>query len=153
GPFNDPSRWPADTGYVEVIITHQQPASFSGIFGIHSTTIQARAVAQGKHQTRPVNILVLNGSNTPAALKVHGSKSVMTAPGAIVVDSTSSSALTATGSGVAVVSQTEIDVVGGVSGSNVYAPSQGSQANVKTGQSAVSDPLANLPVPSTSGLT
>jgi hypothetical protein len=153
GPFNDSSQWPADTGYVEVIITHQQPTSFSGIFGIHSNTIQTRAVAQGKHQTRPVNILVLNSGNTPAALKVHGSKSVMTAPGAIVVDSTSTSALTATGSGVAVVSQTEIDVVGGVSGSNVYAPSQGSQANVKTGQSAVSDPLANLPVPSTSGLT
>jgi Flp pilus assembly protein TadG len=153
GPFNDSTKWAADTGYVEVIITHHQPASFSGIFGIHSTTIQARAVAQGKHQTRPVNILVLNGSNTPAALKVHGSNSVMTTPGAIVVDSTSNSALTATGSGVAVVSQTEIDVVGGVSGSNVYAPSQGVQTNVKTGQSAVSDPLANLPVPSTSGLT
>jgi hypothetical protein len=147
GPFSGVS------GYAEVIITHQQPASFSGIFGIHSNTIQARAVARGVEGTTNVNILVLNSSNTPAALKVHGSKSTMTVPGAIVVDSTSSSALTATGSGVAVVSQSEIEVVGGISGSNVYAPASGSTANVMTGTAAVSDPLSTLAVPGTSGLT
>jgi hypothetical protein len=142
-----------DVGYVEVIVEWDQPRLFSGIFGSAPIPVTARAVARVKEGLTNVNILVLNSGNTSAALKVHGSKSVMTVPGAIVVDATSSSALTATGSGVAVVSQSEIDVVGGISGSNVYAPSQGVQTNVNTGATSVPDPLAQLAVPDPSTLT
>jgi hypothetical protein len=141
------------TGYMEATVEWDQPRYFSGLFGSGNVPVKARAVAWATFGTESVNILVLNGGNTPAALKVHGSKSIMTLPGAIVVDSTSSSALTATGSGVAVVSQSEIDVVGGISGSNVYAPSQGSQANVNTGATPVPDPLASLAVPDPTKMT
>jgi hypothetical protein len=138
--------------YVEVIVEWDQPRLFSAIFGPGNTPVTARAVARGKPGMRDVSILVLDPS-AASALKVHRTNSVMTVPGAIVVNSSSGSALTVTGSGAAVVSQSEIDVTGGISGSNVYAPSQGVQTSVKTGQTPFPDPLASLPSPDPANMT
>jgi hypothetical protein len=138
-------------GYVEVIVTWNQPRYFSGIFGSGTIPVSARAVARGKAALVPVNILTLSPSGND--LSLSGSGSSMTVPGAIIVDSNSSSALS-TNSSATIISQSSISVDGGISSSNTYAPSSGSTANVKQNTGTyVADPLSSLPVPNTSGMT
>jgi hypothetical protein len=150
GYFTDTSKY---LGYVEVIVTWNQPRYFSGIFGSGTIPVSARAVARGKAGMQAVNILTLGTSGTD--LTVAGNNSIMTVPGAVIDDSSSSNAMTTNGNGAILVSQSNISVDGGiVSGSAVYAPSNGSTANVNqnTGNT-VADPLSSLPVPDTSVMT
>jgi hypothetical protein len=156
GQFTDTTKY---LGYVEVIVTWDQPRYFSGVFGSGTIPVSARAVARGKAALQPASIVVLDPTYGDAkkggALSTGGTNSTMTVPDAIIVDSNNSSAVTTLGGGATIVSQSNISVNGGIlSGSNVYAPSSGSTTNVSqnTGKS-VSDPLSSLPVPSTSGLT
>jgi hypothetical protein len=145
------------SNYAEVIITHQQPASFGGVFGIHSTTVQTRAVAGEAFATQPVNILVLNSGNANQALTVSGSATI-SVPGAVIVDDASAASnrtpLSVTGS-ASLVSATEVEVnqVSSLSSVHVYAPTSGSQTDVIYPAANVSDPLSSLAVPSTGSLT
>jgi Flp pilus assembly protein TadG len=150
GQFTDSSQY---LGYVEVIVQYNQPRYFSGIFGSGTVPIKARAVGRGKYGTQytTVNILALDKS-AGSALSLQGSKTIVSVPGAIVVDSNSTTAVAGVGTAV---SGSAVKVVGTITSSNVYAPTSGSKANVSSNSPAyyVSDPLSSLPVPSTSGLT
>jgi hypothetical protein len=150
GDFTDTSKY---LGYVEVIVTRNQPRYFSGIFGSGTIPVSARAVARGKAALQSVNILTLSPSGNDLSLSGNGAS--MTVPGAIINDSTSSNAMSTNGNGAAIISQSSISVDGGISsGSSIYAPSSGSTANVKQNTGTyVADPLSSLPVPDTSSLT
>src|SRR5256885_2240732 len=81
----------------------------------------ARAVARGISQSTLASILVLSKTAAPALTMTGGA--ILVAPGAVVVDSSSAkpAALNVGGTGTSLTGS-EVDVVGDISGSNVYAP-------------------------------
>ena len=91
------------------------------------------------------SVVVLD-STTSGALTLSGSASI-NVPGAIVINSSSSTAIS--GSGTASLTASIIDVVGGFSKASgeTFSPTPA------TGSSALADPLASLATPSLSGLT
>jgi uncharacterized membrane protein len=58
-------------GYVEVIISYQQPSSFSAIWGVQNTQVSARSVARGTWQPASPSIHVLR--EYPVHSGRHGS--------------------------------------------------------------------------------
>lgn len=114
---------------------------FGRIFGVpgQSLTSSAVAIIGG----RPPGIIVLDPGGS-AALDLTGSVYIASQNGSIAVNSSSSTGFKATGSVQIVAS--EIDVVGSykATGSVTLPP-------VKTGQTAVVDPLAGLPAPAATG--
>jgi len=133
--------------YVEVIVEWDQARYFSAIFGSGNIPIKARAVARTGHSPLNLSILVLSTSAS-GALTASGGTSI-TVPGTVVVDSTSGSALTVSGGSTQIISQSGIQVDGGINGSNVYAPTSGSTTGVSQNTGlTVPDPLASLAVPS-----
>ena len=93
-----------------------------------------------------IDSIVVLSPSASGALTISGSAKV-SVPGAIMVDSSSSSAIS--GSGTASLSASIIDVVGGYqkASGETFSPSP------STGAGALADPLAGLAAPSTSGLT
>ncbi len=114
-------------------------ATYSGSsnFLSSSTTLPAITIGQ--------SVIVLDPT-AGGALNISGSASINVA-GGVYVDSSSSSALEA--SGTAKITASVIDVHGGVSksGSPSFSPAPVTKA------ATVADPLAGLPVPSTTGLS
>src|SRR5262249_5095890 len=127
GNFTNPGTYP---GFVEVIVTYNLPRVFnsSRFFGSGTVAVSARAVARARpaYQNVSVNILTLNSSASPS-LNLNGSKTVMSVPGAIYVDSSASGAVSGNGTAI---SSSSVDIVGTSTDSSVYAPTSGSTANV-----------------------
>jgi hypothetical protein len=96
-------------------------------------------------ETISQSILVLNGT-VNGSLKLSGNASI-NVPGNVIVDSSSTSALTESGN--AAIKAASIQVVGGVSTSGTVTLSPAAV----TGITPVANPLAYLTGPSTSGLT
>ena len=113
--------------------------SYSGDSNFLSSTTSAATIVISQ------SIIVLDPTAS-GALDLSGNASIKVA-GGVYVDSSSASALEASGN--AQISATAIDVHGGVqkSGNASFNPAVVTKAGI------VSDPLAGLPVPATSGVT
>jgi hypothetical protein len=145
-------------GFVEVIITHQQPRYFSLIWGSANIPVSARAVAGGRWKTGDASILVLNPSGT--TVTGNGNTGINIA-GPFIVNSTGPNVFNLPGNPT--ITANEFDFAGnssppslGLSSSQVsqdlLGPG-GSAASIAYSQTPTADPLSFLPPPSTTGLT
>jgi Putative Flp pilus-assembly TadE/G-like len=127
-------------GYVEAIVSVQQPTLFMGMFGIASLTPTARAVATngGGAANGCVYILSPNASD---AMELQGSFTVSAPNCGIIVDSNATGALDFTGAGGSL-SAGSVGVVGTCTGHC----SDSTPAPV-AGIIPQSDPLGNLTLP------
>jgi Flp pilus assembly protein TadG len=138
-----------NTGYIAVSVTGSQPRFFSGLWGAGSMSVTAGATARST--TTPYStaaLLVLAAAGTSVTLS--GSTQVTASNGSIVVDSTSNASILSSGSPGPSITTPELDLSGHI----LYSGSNPNRATVTNyGQPRMSDPLANLPAPSASGLT
>jgi hypothetical protein len=127
-------------GYAEVLVTYNQARFFSQIFGSAPVAVNARAVAFGGPKPYSTGAIVLLDPSGKDALNISGT-GVTAGGGSVIVNSNNSEAANASG-GAKLVAP-EIDITGDykVSGGASFT------GTVKTGQTAISDPLASLPVP------
>lgn len=148
--FNQPPTQGAyigKAGYLEVIVTYDQPKYFSALLSPATTTVGGHAVAQvASSPYSSAAILVLGPAGSTVTLS--GTTKVTASGGSVVVDSTSSSSVTSSGSPS--IATPELDLSGKIS----YSGSNPNKATTtKSGQTPTPDPLASLPTPSTSGMT
>ena len=148
--FNQPptlGSYAGKAGYIEVIITYSQPRYFGAIFGSGAVAVEGRAVADVTSAAySPAAILVLGPSGSTVTLS--GTTKVTASGGSVVVDSTSSSSITSSGSPS--ITTPELDLSGNIS----YSGTNPNKATTtKYGQTPTPDPLANLAVPSSAGMT
>jgi Flp pilus assembly protein TadG len=142
GPFTSATQYP---GYVEVIVTYDQPRYFSGVFSFFNSAaigplpVKGRAVARGQWVKFNEGIICLDPSASGAlTVRAGGQLVVKNAP--IVLDSNSSSAASVAQYGSVTVGTME------VTGTNPgYSGTV--QGTVKTGVAPLPDPLAYLPAP------
>jgi Putative Tad-like Flp pilus-assembly len=141
GPFAN------KTGYVQVSITTSSPRLFSAIWGAGSMSVSASAIAgSGSTPYSTAAILLLNSSGT--AMTLSGSTSVTAKNGSIIVDSTSNTSVVSSGSPS--ITAPVLDL----SGKIAYSGTNPNKATVtNTGQPSISDPLAGIAAPSSSGMT
>lgn len=134
-----------NAGYVEAIVTDNQPTVFASLLNFLSINVAARAVAalNAKNQTC---VLILNPTASEA-LFLKGSFTVAAQNCGIVVDSNNSDALQFTG-GAGSLTAKSVGVVGGAGG-------QVGDSNPPpvTGIVPVSDPLAYLTPPTPTNCT
>jgi hypothetical protein len=135
------------SGYVAVSVTSSQPRLFSAVWGSGTLSVTASAVARGSNAPySKAAILVLASSGTSVSLS--STTQVTASNGGIVVDSNSSTSVLSSGS--LSITTPELDLSGGIR----YSGSNPNKATLtKTGQTSTPDPLANVPVPSSSNLT
>jgi hypothetical protein len=137
----------SDTAAVEVILTRPAPHLFTRLFGVGASAIAGRAVG---HEGAPGTacVLALHSTASASALET-GSANVQLNGCSLFSNSSSTAAFEL--KGAASVSALSVGMVGGYSVSNnaVLSTTQG----VKTGQQALADPYANVPIPSYSGCT
>lgn len=131
-------------GYVEVIITYQQPRYFSTIWGSTKTPVIAHAVACGTWAGSGTGLLVLDA--TGSSTIVNGNGNLTVANASITVDSNSSAAAAANGNGLVKAPQINITGSNSTSGNGLFS------GTVTTGVSPMPDPLAYLPAPDPSTL-
>jgi hypothetical protein len=134
-------------GTHQLALSYPAQATDQGTGGGHLELLQSGMT--GTLKVLP-SIYVLNATGN-GTLTVSGSASV-SVPGVIVVDSTSASAVTASSTAQLTAGSlplSGIEVAGGfkISGNAVVSPTPVTNANLS------GDPLANLPVPSVSGLS
>lgn len=142
------------SGSVSVSITSYQPRFFGAIYGGGSIPVTASSKAQWPAQTSsgstvPASSAAIIALNKTASgsLTVIGSATLST-NAAVQVDSSSTSALAINNSGKATASA--FNIVGNYKQDGTWSPMTGT---INTGAKYVSDPLATLAAPSTSGLT
>ena len=135
----------SDSSAVEVLISQSVPTFFMQVLGFTAGTVRARAVARMGSGGAGTCFYTLDPSMSNA-FSVSNGVNVSSSCG-IMVNSTSNTALTATG-GVRLTAPT-ISVAGNYTISNgaTISPSP------TTGASAVSNPFATLPTPSVGGCT
>jgi Flp pilus assembly protein TadG len=141
---------PPETGYytsnsgaVEAIISQNVPTFFLKILNVNSSTVSARAVAAPG--SSPNCVFALDPSMSEAIQTSNGATTNVGC--GVMVDSSSSSALYATGSGA--INATSISVVGGYETNNNGKLSP----TPATGVLPAADPLAALPEPSVGSCT
>jgi Flp pilus assembly protein TadG len=135
------------TGYVSVNVNVTRQRCFSALWGAGTMTASATAVARGNTQAySTASLLVLDPSGI--GITLSGLTQVSAKNGSVIVDSTSSASILA--SGAPSLTTPELDLSGGIT----YSGSNPNKATVtKTGQTATADPLAKISAPSTSGMT
>ncbi len=139
-------------GYIEVIITYQQPPYFSGIWGQANTQVQARAVARASYRAAKPGVLVLAPSGK-ATLSGNGNTAiVVTGGGSVIVNSNNAAGGVMVGNGSVSASGFYFTGTPGysTSGSGQFlnvATGQVDNSIIHSGQQPVPDPLATLPVP------
>src|SRR5262249_52682294 len=129
-------------GYVEVLITYHQQRGFSKMCGTGALLIGARAVAVGSWAPNNIGILVLDPT-APSALKIGGGAHAYVPKSDVIVNSTSSTAMYASGTGPILLSeQFEItgNYAGGIPGINFIGP-------IDTRVPPTPDPYIYLPEP------
>jgi len=127
--------------WVTFRVIQQVPQLFSAVLGNTSGMVASRSTAA---LTGASDCIYALNPNASGAVSVKGTAALTSACG-IFVDSSSSSAITTTGT--ATLSATEYDVVGGVNTHSPLSP------NPTLGVSPASDPLAGLPVPASAPYT
>ena len=134
------------SGYAEVIVSYNLPKCFSAIWGSGTLTVGARSVARGAIPDPNIGFLLLDPT-MPDSLSMTGNAGVNVTNGSVIIDSNNSEAVRSTGNAQVIASKINI------TGSGYSVPSGAFQGTVKTGVAPTPDPLAHLPVPSTSGMT
>ncbi|HKN14752.1 MAG TPA: pilus assembly protein TadG-related protein [Candidatus Binatus sp.] len=136
---NPPSTGPnaSNSAYVEAIVTKPEPTYFLRVLGVSTMTVSARAVAYESHGPNCIYVLDPSASG---ALSTNGNANVQSGCG-LMVDSSSSSGITAVGS--VTINAPTIGVVGNytTSGGAILTPTP------KTGVIAATDPLAYVAAP------
>jgi len=135
-------------GFAEVSITFNQKRGFSRLFASSDVPVKGRAVAAGRKGASDIGLLLLNPT-AQGALTITGSAGIQV-DGRVVVDSTHLKA--AISSGSAGLNSSGMDIGGGFSSSST-SYFHADPGSVKSGQPAVADFLADLPVPDKSSLT
>ncbi len=135
-------------GYVEAIVSIQQPTIFMGLFGVLNMTPAARAVATngGGAANGCVYVLTPTGAK---AMELQGSFTVTAPNCGVIVDSSDPGALQFTG-GAGSLSAGSVGVVGGCGGCSPCSSCSDSNPRPVGGIVPQSDPLAGLispPVP------
>jgi hypothetical protein len=122
-------------GYVEVIVTYNQPRLFSSIFGTGSIPVTARAVAKGTYTTPGAAPAVMAQDSHPGdiALNAQNGQVIVQGAGAVIANANAS-----TRPNGSVTTGGVIDVTGAWSGT--FSPSP-------TATPTVPDPYAFLPAP------
>jgi hypothetical protein len=136
---NPPTSGPntSNAAYVEAIVSKPEPTYFLRVLGVSTMTVSTRAVA---YEGNGPNCIYVLDPAASGALSANGSASVQSGCG-LLVDSSSSSAITAVGS--ITVTAPVIGVVGNyTSTSNVSLT-----PTPKTGVITASDPLAYVQAP------
>ncbi len=155
GPFAPANQSPAElsrvAGYIEVVITYNQPRYFSSIWGRSRIPVAARAVARGRWGGSGNGVIVLNPSAS-YALDASGQGRVrLTGGAAMVTNSNNITAVRQTGGGSALAA-TNYRITGGSTGTLSGIDSSGQPSNtsspVEYGSPPIPDPLAYLPTPS-----
>jgi hypothetical protein len=134
-------------GYVEVIITYNQPRYFSNIFGAGAMPVKARAVARGIWAPFNNGVIVLHPTS-PSSLSANGNGDVKVLNASIIVDSNNSQAATTVGNAFVADPSKPVCITGknpGYSGDF--------KATMYTGQPATPDPLAYLVPPDPTTMT
>jgi len=142
-------------GYAEVVVQYNQRRHFSSMWGSNAIPISARAVARGQWVPGTNGFLVLAPSGT--SVTMTGNANVNVQNGTFVVNSTGPNAYN--GGKVKSVAS-EFDFLASQTNSGLGAnPSQyvsgpgGASPTIAYNQPQVTDPLAFLPQPSSSGMT
>jgi hypothetical protein len=129
------------TGYVEVIITYNQPRFFSGVMGSGSIPVQARAVARGLWVPFNNGIIILHPTQS-GSLSANGNGDVYVKNANIIVNSNNSTAAVTVGN--AYIADPSLPVF-------ITGKSPGYSGTIKdtifTGVPPTPDPLAYLPAP------
>jgi Flp pilus assembly protein TadG len=142
GPFKNTD------GHAEVIISASQKRFFSKIWASDDTTYGARAVARGKRGGISSGIMVLAPSGK-GAYQTSGGGGVDLTGAPLIVNSNDAAAMVANGNGSSTAPQYYVAGVPGWS-----TPGGGSfVGTMYSGSQPMPDPLADLPVPDTTGLT
>jgi len=111
-------------GYVEVIIDYHQQRGFSKIFGTGDLSVGSRAVARGKWEPIEIGILCLDPVSG-SALKIGGGAHASVPDTPVIVNSTSMSAMYASGTGPTIQSEQFYltgNYAGGIQGVNFLGP-------------------------------
>jgi len=134
-------------GYAEVTVQYNEPRFFSGLWGQGTIPIRARAVARGTWSVVVDGILVLDPSSS-GALTATGNGTFTVAGASVVVNSSDPSGATATGGATMTA---PAFFFAGTPGSST---SGGGQFNgtMQSGATPTPDPLAYLPPPDPSSL-
>ena len=151
-------QWQGQTipvGYVEVLITYNQPRYFSAIWGQGSLKVQARAVARASFTAASPGILILDPSSKGSLSAVGNASIIVKGGGSIVVDSNNAAGGLITGNGNIQASAFYFSGTPGylnTSGGNFLNPSGVFDSSIMhSGVPPTPDPLANLPVPTMPG--
>jgi hypothetical protein len=132
GPFK------GTIGYIEVIITYNQPRYFSTIWGSTRLPVTGRAVARGRWVGSGDGIIVLDPV-VQDALNAGGNGTLVVTGGAKVIVDSSNAASAARATGGGNFTANEFDITGGANGTF--------NGTVNTGTLPIPDPLAYLPAP------
>jgi len=149
-PFNGlfpaaPSAYTADASAVQVLLTRQVSLLFAGYFlgSGNSITINTKAVGKSVAGATTACVLALGSGLAPgnSAISAVGGASISMSGCTVATNSTNSSAISI--SGGATLTADCVYSSGGVSGTPVTTACSGAKEN----QPAVSDPYADIPVP------
>ena len=130
-------------GYIEVIITYQQPRGFSNIFGTGAIPVKARAVALGAWVPANVGILMLDPTSS-GSLTDNGGGTVNVSGVPVIVDSNSPTAMVTVGGGNITAPTFDVTGIPGYSGS-------GFNGTMNSGATPTPDPLRYIPEPDPTG--
>jgi hypothetical protein len=136
------------TGYIAVSVTITHPRCFSALWGAGNMSAIASAVARGKTLAYSTAAILVLDPSAAAAVTMSGLAQVTAKNGSVVVDSTSSNSILA--SGAPTLTTPELDLSGGIA----YSGANPNKATVtKTSQPNTPDPLASISAPSSTGMT
>ncbi len=135
-------------GYAEVILVYQMTRGFSSVLGLGSLPIQSRSVARGLWAAFNNGIILLDPTSS-GALTDSGNGTVTVTGGSIIIDSSSATAARATGNGT--VTAPEI-VITGTPG-DVTTGNSKFVGGIDSGANPTVDPLLYLTAPDPSSLT
>jgi hypothetical protein len=141
------------SGYAEVIVTDQLDRSFSLLFRAGGMTVSGRAVARGIMTGQVSGVYALGTTGAPT-LHIHDQTQVNVANAPVYVNNSANNAVQIDNAGQTnggSISASSFNIVGAISGT-AGATTTPTGGQIKTGTTPVQDPLASLPVPSTSGV-
>jgi hypothetical protein len=134
-------------GYAEVILVYQMTRGFSSIFGSGTLPIQARSVARGLPASTNDAIILLDPTGQ-LSMGESGNASVNVGTSNIIVDSSSSKAVSLSGNATVTAAKTLI-----TGGYSVTGGGAGFSGTVTTGATPTADPLATIAAPTIGSLT
>jgi Flp pilus assembly protein TadG len=139
GPY---AGTPIPKGYVEVIVEYNQPRYFSALMGSGAIKVNARSVARGKWESAKVGIHVLDLSGR-SSLTATGSGLVMlTGDASVIVNSSDPDAAAVSNGGTLIAPTFEI-----VGGATTSGTSGGFFGDINKGVDPQPDPLRDVPHP------